>query len=202
MSLAAVIDLFSRKVVGWSMSERIDSRLVVDALEMAVSRELPDAGLVAHSDRGVQYASEHYQGVLAQHGLECSMSRKGDCWDNAVAESFFSSLKRELVEGLDILIVRELTGGVYFGEPKEITTLPDGSKRAVDTQVYTTGEIDRFYFRSLYFREPGGVLFELATDGPGFAQDEPAGTMGEALSLPPQLEPRRAEIEAQLKPID
>ena len=97
MSLAAVIDLFSRKVVGWSMSERIDSRLVVDALEMAVSRELPDAGLVAHSDRGVQYASEHYQGVLAQHGLECSMSRKGDCWDNAPMESFFATLKKELV---------------------------------------------------------------------------------------------------------
>lgn len=95
--LAAVIDLFSRKVVGWSMSERIDSRLVVDALEMAVLRELPDAGLVAHSDRGVQYASEHYQGVLHQYGLECSMSRQGDCWDNAPMESFFATLKKELV---------------------------------------------------------------------------------------------------------
>lgn len=95
--LAAVIDLFTRKVVGWSMSERIDSRLVVDALEMAVSRELPEAGLVAHSDRGVQYASEHYQGVLTQHDIECSMSRKGNCWDNAPAESFFATLKKELV---------------------------------------------------------------------------------------------------------
>lgn len=95
--LAAVIDLFTRKVVGWSMSERIDSRLVVDALEMAVACELPDAGLMAHSDRGVQYASEHYQGVLAQHDLECSMSRKGNCWDNAPAESFFATLKKELV---------------------------------------------------------------------------------------------------------
>ena len=95
--LAAVIDLFTRKVVGWSMSERIDSRLVVDALEMAVSRELPDAGLVAHSDRGVQYASEHYQSVLTQQDIECSMSRKGNCWDNAPAESFFATLKKELV---------------------------------------------------------------------------------------------------------
>jgi transposase InsO family protein len=95
--LAAVIDLFTRKVVGWSMSERIDSRLVVDALEMAVSRELPEAGLMAHSDRGVQYASEHYQGVLTQHDIECSMSRKGNCWDNAPAESFFATLKKELV---------------------------------------------------------------------------------------------------------
>ena len=95
--LAAVIDLFTRKVVGWSMSERIDSRLVVDALEMAVSRELPEAGLVAHSDRGVQYASEHYQGVLTQHDIECSMSRRANCWDNAPAESFFATLKKELV---------------------------------------------------------------------------------------------------------
>lgn len=101
--LAAVIDLFTRKVVGWSMSERIDSRLVVDALEMAVSRELPassqlsGAGLVAHSDRGVQYASEHYQGVLTEYGIQCSMSRKANCWDNAPAESFFATLKKELV---------------------------------------------------------------------------------------------------------
>ena len=95
--LAAVIDLFTRKVVGWSMSERIDSRLAVDALEMAVSRQLPDAGLIAHSDRGVQYASEHYQRTLTTHGLECSMSRRGDCWDNAPAESFFATLKKELV---------------------------------------------------------------------------------------------------------
>ena len=95
--LAAVLDLFTRKVVGWSMSERIDSRLVVDALEMAVSRELPDAGLVAHSDRGVQYASEHYQGVLTEYDIKCSMSRKANCWDNAPAESFFATLKKELV---------------------------------------------------------------------------------------------------------
>ena len=95
--LAAVLDLFTRKVVGWSMSERIDSRLVVDALEMAVSRQLPDAGLIAHSDRGAQYASEHYQRTLTTHGIECSMSRRGDCWDNAPAESFFATLKKELV---------------------------------------------------------------------------------------------------------
>ena len=95
--LAAILDLCTRKVVGWSMSERIDSRLVVDALEMAIARELPDAGLVAHSDRGVQYASEHYQSVLTQHDLECSMSRRGNCWDNAPMESFFATLKKELV---------------------------------------------------------------------------------------------------------
>jgi putative transposase len=95
--LAAVEDLYSRKIVGWSMSERIDSRLVTDALQMAVDRELPGAGLIAHSDRGVQYASEHYQRILTQHGITCSMSRKGNCWDNAPMESFFATLKKELV---------------------------------------------------------------------------------------------------------
>jgi putative transposase len=81
--------------VGWSMGSRIDSRLVVDALEMAVSRRLPGAGLVAQSDRGSQYASEHYQRLL----ITCSMSRRGNCWDNAPMESFFASLKKELVHG-------------------------------------------------------------------------------------------------------
>lgn len=95
--LAAVEDLYSRKIVGWSMSEQIDSRLVVDALEMAVQRELPGTGLVAHSDRGVQYASEHYQQLLARQGITCSMSRKANCWDNAPMESFFATLKKELV---------------------------------------------------------------------------------------------------------
>lgn len=95
--LAAVEDLYSRKIVGWSMSERIDSRLVVDALQMAIHRELPAAGLVTHSDRGVQYASEHYQNLLKRNGITCSMSRKGNCWDNAPMESFFATLKKELV---------------------------------------------------------------------------------------------------------
>lgn len=101
--LAAVADLYSRKIVGWSMSEHIDSRLVVDALEMAIQREHPgvkegtEAGLVAHSDRGVQYASEHYQRLLNNHGITCSMSRKANCWDNAPMESFFATLKKELV---------------------------------------------------------------------------------------------------------
>ena len=95
--LAAVEDLYSRQIVGWSMSERMSSRLVVDALEMAVSRRLPGEGLVAHSDRGSQYASDHYQRLLERHGITCSMSRRGDCWDNAPMESFFASLKKELV---------------------------------------------------------------------------------------------------------
>ena len=99
--LAAVEDLSSRRVVGWSIAEHLESRLVVDALELAVQRRFPGEGLLAHSDRGSQYASEHYQRLLAKHGITCSMSRRGDCWDNAPMESFFASLKKELVHGAD-----------------------------------------------------------------------------------------------------
>jgi transposase InsO family protein len=99
--LAAVEDLYSRMVVGWSMAERMESRLVVDALEMAVQRRLPAEGLLAHSDRGSQYASEHYQRLLGRHGIECSMSGVGQCWDNAPMESFFATLKKELVHQED-----------------------------------------------------------------------------------------------------
>ena len=99
--LAAVMDLFSRKIVGWAMSEKIDSRLVVDALEMAVKREVPGQGLVTHSDRGVQYASDHYRRLLRERGMTCSMSRRGNCWDNAPMESFFATLKKELVHRCD-----------------------------------------------------------------------------------------------------
>jgi putative transposase len=99
--LAAVEDLYSRRVVGWSMAEHLESRLVVDALALAVARRLPGEGLLAHSDRGSQYASDHYQSLLARHGITCSMSRRADCWDNAPMESFFASLKKELVHGAD-----------------------------------------------------------------------------------------------------
>jgi transposase InsO family protein len=99
--LAVVEDLYSRKIVGWSMADSMESRLVVDALMMAVARELPSHGLVAHSDRGSQYASDHYQRFLAAHGITCSMSRKGNCWDNAPIESFFATLKKELVHHED-----------------------------------------------------------------------------------------------------
>ena len=95
--LAVVEDLFSRMIVGWSMAETMTSRLAVDALDMALGRRLPGAGLLAHSDRGSQYASEHYQRLLGKHGITCSMSRVAQCWDNAPVESFFASLKRELV---------------------------------------------------------------------------------------------------------
>jgi putative transposase len=105
--LAAVEDLFSRRVVGWSIAEHLESRLVVDALELAVQRRLPGEGLLTHSDRGSQYASEHYQLLLAKHGIVCSMSRKADCWDNAPMESFFASLKKELVHDADFVTKAE-----------------------------------------------------------------------------------------------
>ena len=94
--LAVVEDLFSRRIVGWSMADHMESRLVVDALEMAVAGRRPLTPLIAHSDRGSQYASEHYQRVLAAAGLQCSMSEVGQCWDNAPVESFFGRLKTEL----------------------------------------------------------------------------------------------------------
>lgn len=94
--LAVVEDLYTRKIVGWAMADHMESRLVVDALEMAVQRELPGEGLVAHSDRGVQYASDHYQQLLNKYDITCSMSRKGNCWDNAPMESFFATLKKEV----------------------------------------------------------------------------------------------------------
>jgi len=83
------------------MADHMESRLVVDALELAVRRRLPEEGLLAHSDRGGQYASDHYQRLLGKHGIECSMSDKGQCWDNAPMESFFASLKKELVHHED-----------------------------------------------------------------------------------------------------
>jgi transposase InsO family protein len=95
--LATFIDLFSRKVVGWSMSERMTADLVVNAFRMATFRQKRQAPKVVHSDRGSQYASEAFRKELKAHGCKRSMSRKGDCWDNAVAESFFGTLKTELV---------------------------------------------------------------------------------------------------------
>jgi len=95
--LAAVEDMYTRKIVGWSTSNRLTAELAIQALEMAIGRQVPDAGLLAHSDRGMQYASEAYQRLLKGQGITCSMSRKGNCWDNAPMESFFATLKKELI---------------------------------------------------------------------------------------------------------
>ncbi len=111
--LAVVEDLHSRPIVGWSMSERIDSRLVVDALAMAVARRLAGEDLVSHSDRGSQYASEHYRQLLSGHGITCSMSRRANCWDNAPMESFFASLKKELVHDEDYATRAEARSSIF-----------------------------------------------------------------------------------------
>jgi transposase InsO family protein len=99
--LAAILDLFSRFVVGWAISAVNDRHLTIKALEAALKRRCPDAGLLHHSDQGSTYASEDYQDVLDTHGIVCSMSRRGNCHDNAVAESFFSTVKSELGEHFD-----------------------------------------------------------------------------------------------------
>ena len=111
--LAAVEDLYSRRVVGWAMSARMTSRLVADALAMAVQFRLPAAGMLAHSDRGCQYASEHYQRMLAKHGIKCSMSRPANCWDIAPMESFFASLKKELVHHEDYQTREEAQASIF-----------------------------------------------------------------------------------------
>jgi transposase InsO family protein len=96
--LAVVLDLFSRRVVGWAMAGHLGHELALAALDMAIARQRPAPGLTHHSDRGVQYAAHGYRRRLREHGMLCSMSRKGDCWDNAPMESFFATLKGELVE--------------------------------------------------------------------------------------------------------
>jgi len=95
--LAVTMDLFSRKIVGWSMAPSMHADIVVNALKMAINQRRPEPGLVHHSDRGSQYASEAFRSALAERGLLASMSRKGNCYDNAAMESFFHSLKTELV---------------------------------------------------------------------------------------------------------
>jgi transposase InsO family protein len=111
--LAVVEDLFSRMIVGWSMAESMESRLVVDALGMALQRRRPGAGLLAHSDRGSQYASEHYQRVLTEEGIACSMSGVGQCWDNAPVESFFGRMECE-VEAVQMFATRDQARAELF----------------------------------------------------------------------------------------
>ena len=95
--LAAVIDLCSRRIVGWSMADHMKATLCMDALEMAVLHRRPGEGLLHHSDRGVQYACDDYRDLLEEHRMQCSMSGVGDCYDNAVMESFWGTLKQELL---------------------------------------------------------------------------------------------------------
>lgn len=111
--LAAVMDLFSRKIVGWALDNHMREGLVLEALDMAVSHREVKRGALIHSDRGVQYRGNEYQDALRLHGLRCSMSRKGNCWDNAVMESFFSRLKVELIYAENYRTVEEARSGVF-----------------------------------------------------------------------------------------
>lgn len=113
--LVCVLDLYSRKVVGWSMSSRMTKELVLSALEMAVKRRCPDGeqSLLHHSDRGSQYCSAAFQAALLRSGIRCSMSRKGNCYDNAVMESFFATLKKELVHQSDYATRQEARQSLF-----------------------------------------------------------------------------------------
>lgn len=111
--LAIMIDLFSRKVIGWSMSEENNKQLVLNALDMAIAARKPPAGVVHHTDRGSLYASDEYVAKLGLNRMIQSMSRKGDCWDNAVAESFFGTLRNELILGKPFGSREEARGEVF-----------------------------------------------------------------------------------------
>ena len=99
--LAIQVDLFSRRIIGWSMSKYMNQQLTIDALTMAIRQRNPEPGLIHHSDQGIQYTGTNYQSILRTYDMIVSMSRKGNCYDNAVAESFFSNLKNELVYHCD-----------------------------------------------------------------------------------------------------
>ena len=111
--VAAVVDLFSRRVVGWSMNAAMTAQLVTDALVMAIERRQPKPALIHHSDQGMLYATASYRQILTVHGMIPSMSRKGDCYDNAVAESFFSGLKNELIWHRDFRTREEARGAIF-----------------------------------------------------------------------------------------
>ncbi len=111
--LATMLDLYSRKVIGWAMSDRNDTKLVCDALMMAHWRQGKVKDVIVHSDQGSTYASNEYRRLLKEHNMQCSMSRKGECHDNAVAESFFSSLKTELVDDEDYFTRSEAKKSIF-----------------------------------------------------------------------------------------
>ena len=113
--LAIIIDLYSRAVVGWAMDSRMTTELIESALQMAIWNRKPprDNSLIFHSDRGSQYASNKFQKILKEHKIICSMSRKGDCWDNAVAESFFGTIKTELVYHYSYRTRREAKNSIF-----------------------------------------------------------------------------------------
>lgn len=111
--LAAIVDCYSRLVVGWSLADHMRTDLCLDALSDAIARRRPRPGLLHHSDRGCQYTSHEYQKALRSADMKCSMSRKGNCWDNAVAESFWATLKRELTDDIEWQSIAELETALF-----------------------------------------------------------------------------------------
>lgn len=111
--LSVVMDLFSRRIVGWNMSDNLKAPGIADALQMALTRRKPGTGLLHHSDRGVQYACTMYRQLLERHKIQCSMSRPGNCYDNAVAESFFGTLKSELVHRMHYRTQAEARASIF-----------------------------------------------------------------------------------------
>ena len=143
--LAAVIDCYSRLVVGWAVADHLRTELCLAALDDAVARRRPDPGLVHHSDRGCQYTSFDYQSRLAELDIICSMSRKGNCWDNAVAESFFATLKRELVNDKKWTTRTELEAALF-----EYIEIFYNRQRLHSTLDYSTpAEYDLAYWATL-----------------------------------------------------
>jgi putative transposase len=139
--LAGILDLFSRFIVGWAVSAVNDRHLTIKALEMALKRRCPDAGLLHHSDQGCTYASEDYRAVLETHGITCSMSRRGNCHDNAVMERFFSTLKSELGERFETHgeAKMELFDyiEVFYNQRRRQSTLGQISPAAFERQAMT-----------------------------------------------------------------
>jgi putative transposase len=146
MYLAVVIDLFSRRVVGWSMADHMRVELVLSALAAGLGKRVPSAaGLVFHSDRGSQYAAKDYRAALEAAGITCSMSRRGNCWDNAVAESFFATLKTELVH--DVLFSSRESAKTTIAEWIEI--FYNGKRRHSTIDYRSPVEFERRYYESL-----------------------------------------------------
>jgi len=142
--LAVILDLFSRFVVGWAVSAVNDRHLTLKALGMALKRRCPEAGLLHHSDQGCTYASEDYQRLLDAHGITCSMSRRGDCYDNAVMEAFFSSLKSELADRFESCgeAKMELFDyiEVFYNQRRRHSTIGYVSPAAFERQAVVRGE--------------------------------------------------------------
>ena len=142
--LAVLLDLYSRKVIGWAMRERMTADLVVDALQMALWNRRMPKGVIVHSDRGSQYCSVLYQSMLARHGLHCSMSAKGNCYDNACAESFFHSLKVEAIHGERIRTREQMRQQVFEYIELDYNRQRRHSKRSFGDVVDAPRQADHF----------------------------------------------------------